>query len=302
MSDIFESTSAADGGADPGPTLPDTPTPDSGSTLAPEGGASPSKEDTFFDPSQLTPELQTQWKRMQGAYTKKMQGAAEWRKKADAFDRFYGDPTYQQQVLEQSARQLGYTLNRQGQMVPTGHGSTPSASPELLGALKESLGPELGFLADKLAPSLSAFLEQRLQATVGPLAQRTEQMTQASKQAKRTEAFAELSEKAPGWEAYQDDMDDLEQFLQSEETHSKRWGNKAALLYRMANNGAAVQDAQQRMKRAAQNRTVTGQVGRTHETNWDEAIKKEANPSKRFALYGKRAEAELQKLGLPIPE
>lgn len=303
MSELLESTAVADGGHDPGPELPETTSPDPGPTpAAPEGGASSSKEDTFFDASQLSPELQTQWKRMQGAYTKKMQAAADWRKKADAFDRFYGDRTYQQQVLESTARELGFTLNRAGQVVPAGPSRAATADPELMGALKESLGPELGFLADKLAPVFSSFLEHRLQAAVSPLQQRTESMTQAQLDARLDAALGELSEKVPGWEAYEDDMEDLLGFLQSGETHSRRWGNKAVLLFNMVNDGAATAKAVARIGQAGKNRVSTGHTGQSTATNWDEIIKKEKNPQKRWALLTRKAEADLTRQGISIPD
>ena len=44
------------------------------------------KEDTFFDPKDLSPELQTAYKNMQGSYTKKMQEVSEFKKKGETLD------------------------------------------------------------------------------------------------------------------------------------------------------------------------------------------------------------------------
>lgn len=43
-------------------------------------------EEAFFDPNGLSPELQQAYKQMQGAFTKKMQETADWKKKGESLD------------------------------------------------------------------------------------------------------------------------------------------------------------------------------------------------------------------------
>lgn len=53
-------------------------------------------EESFFDPNQVPPELQAAYKSMQAAFTKKTQGLAEYKKKAESLDQLVGyDPFVQ---------------------------------------------------------------------------------------------------------------------------------------------------------------------------------------------------------------
>ena len=78
------------------------------------GGSAPaaSDQDAFFDPANLPPELQDQWKRMQGAYTKKMQKLAGAREAASIVERFNSDPDYARQIILQRAQQMGLSLGQ----------------------------------------------------------------------------------------------------------------------------------------------------------------------------------------------
>src|SRR5690349_19928608 len=78
------------------------------------------QEETFLDgdgnldPRKLDAALQPIFKRMQAAYTKRMQGVAEIREKAAVVDRFYNDANFAHQTLAQWATQNGYTLTPVG--------------------------------------------------------------------------------------------------------------------------------------------------------------------------------------------
>lgn len=74
-------------------------------------GTQQTSEETFFDPRSLDdkPELQSAYKQMQSAFTKKMQGIKDNKQKIDAYDAFYQDPLSQ---IQQIASQMGYSLTR----------------------------------------------------------------------------------------------------------------------------------------------------------------------------------------------
>jgi len=80
-------------------------------------------EDTFFDPSELPPELMSGYKQMQRAFTKKTEGIAQGQRMIDAYKAFEADPDGSMQHL---ARQLGYTLTRAGEGSPN---NAPQSDP-----------------------------------------------------------------------------------------------------------------------------------------------------------------------------
>src|SRR5215472_18667231 len=113
MADDLETTAAPESSAEPEAVAATSePVP----SQSQEGTQ---QQDTFFDPKALSPELQTQWKSMQRAYTKRMQQFAANRDKADLVDRFNSDPSVRRQILQQYAHELGLQVNR-GDAADTG--------------------------------------------------------------------------------------------------------------------------------------------------------------------------------------
>lgn len=70
-------------------------------------GTESAAPESFFDPSNISEELQKPYKEMQAAFTKKMQGFSEHQQKIDAYDAFQSNP---QAYLQQLAQQYGYQL------------------------------------------------------------------------------------------------------------------------------------------------------------------------------------------------
>jgi hypothetical protein len=243
-----------------------------------EAGTPPAdKEEAFFDPAQLAPELQAQWKSMQGAFTKRMQGFRAKEKelgqvteKAALVDRFYKDPAYALQVMQQMAPQLGLTLGR-GTGTPAGQPGNPAtASPStgLAELLTEKLGPDLAFLAPALAPAIEHVVEQRTRAAVAPLEQRAVAQTQAQRQAEEDALMAALDTEHPGWEEqYGADMQALDAFLASNALTHPKFGNKYQLYLSLLNPSAAKAGAVRDMQAAARNRVGTGRPGRPAASN-----------------------------------
>lgn len=96
-------------------TTTETGTEGQSGAATPEGtteeGTQQTSEETFFDPRSLEdkPELQSAYKEMQRAFTKKMEGIKSNRQKIEAYDAFYQDPLTQIQTM---ASQMGYKLTR----------------------------------------------------------------------------------------------------------------------------------------------------------------------------------------------
>jgi RecG-like helicase len=71
--------------------------------------ASGADEDSFFDPKSIAdkPELQSAYKQMQGAFTKKTQALKAHQAKVEAYDRFIASPV---DTMRQLAEQYGYKM------------------------------------------------------------------------------------------------------------------------------------------------------------------------------------------------
>lgn len=69
------------------------------------------EDESFFDPNNLSPELQPAYKQMQAAFTKKTQAIAADRDKVELVNQFLSDP---EAALKQLARQYGYSISAPG--------------------------------------------------------------------------------------------------------------------------------------------------------------------------------------------
>ena len=66
------------------------------------------QEETFFDPTDLSPELKLGWKQLQGSYTKRMQALSKEQAKLDEYDRFKANPV---ESIKQLAGQYGLSVS-----------------------------------------------------------------------------------------------------------------------------------------------------------------------------------------------
>lgn len=279
---------------EPEPTEPggDTPEP-----VAPDGeGQPPEDAQAFFDPSQLSPELQAQWKKMQGAYTKKMQQVARVREAAALVDRFNADPEFARQTILQRASALGLNIAT----TQNGHpmGQTDDKPPEqFVDAVRANLSPELQWMAPTLAKSQWAATKMMMQ----PLQEQQAQMRTSTRDREFDSLAEQLSQKAPGWEAHEDDMDSLLNFLQSPNMTDRRWGSKLELLYQLvAGPGQATADAARRMASAARFRHPAGQPMATPMPDVKEQVLKPKNNQEAWDAAAKFAIAKLAKEGIRV--
>jgi len=227
-----------------------------------------SQEQTFvdgsnLDPRKLPPEVQPIFKAMQAAYTKKMQGIAETMKKGELVDRFYSDPSFADQALQQWAAQRGY------QIVPSGHqpqqqgqGQPGRASPQIVEALKQSLPPELQWMSESLGPALSQVLNQQMQQVIQPLNQYQQQQVRMQRESEYDRHAEELSGQIPHWQEHEDTMAEINAFLLSPAMSHPKFGNKLQLLYNAATaNAQSMAKATQRMADAVKNRSTQARNG-----------------------------------------
>lgn len=248
--------------------------------------------DTFFDPKTLPPELQVHWKKMQGAYTKRMQQAADWRQKAELVDRFNTDPSIRRQIFQQYQAELAAL---QGQ-TPTGPGTqTPAAGAppaEFVKAFRDNLPPELQWMAESQAKSVWAAQQMAMAPYVQQL-----QNQQVNTRASEWDQMAE--QMPPGWEEHEDEMAEVLDFLESPSFKHPVYGNKLQLLYRLVTGDAtAATQAIERMGAAAQNRMVgRGGQGQRVEQNLTDRIMKTRSIRDAVQLAGRAAMEKMESQG-----
>jgi hypothetical protein len=245
-----------------------------------------------LDPTKLPQEMQPIFKRMQGAYTKRMQEAAAWKKQAEMVQRFQTDRDYGFQTVAQWAAQNGYSI------APIGHQQQnqqvqQSSNPQqqVVDTFRKNLPEELQWIADGAAPALQAAVQSLLAPVVQQL-QQNQSNSQRQVAEREWDALAEeLSSVAPGWEEHQEDMTDLLQFLQGPAMRHAKYGSKHQLLYNLVTgNAAATAQVTKRMQQAATNRPVSGvTTGRTV-GNFQDRIRQARSSQDAFRLAAQAAE------------
>jgi len=168
MAELAQAPVAGEGttAAAPEGTTQAAPAPTEGQATAAEGSsaqdgqaapAAPPAQpfDEHFDPKTLPPELQSGYKQMHSAFTKRMQAISQDRDLLDQAKRFQSDPNYQINVIQEVARSRGFQLTRAeaaavaaGQSTPTQwdprSGEAPPDWPTVLTAAKAEILRELG--------------------------------------------------------------------------------------------------------------------------------------------------------------
>lgn len=264
-----------------------------------EGSAAPSQskqqQDQFFNDAEVmeriknNPELNHVFKKFQSSYTKRMQQAADWRQKADLVDRFNTDPTTRRQILAQYRHELE---QQQAAIPPQTAASTQAPPAEFVQAFKANLPPELQWMAEGQAKSFWAANQLALQPIIQQM-----QNQQVSSRAGEWDTLA--SELPPGWEAHEDDMAQLLDFLESPNLKHPVFGSKLNLLYKLATGDAqATTSAIERMGQAAQNRMIgRGGQGQRVEQNLTDRIMKTRSIRDAVQLAGRAAMEKLEGQG-----
>jgi hypothetical protein len=259
-------------------------------------GTPTSQEETFvtgdenLDPRKLDPALQPIFKRMQAAYTKRMQSVASIQEKAQIVDRFYNDAEFARQTLAQWAQQNGYQLTQaNGQAQPQQRAQAGDVPAYLVEAYKANLDPALHWMAE---PQAKAMWES-MQRMLAPVFQQNEQMTQKARETEWQRTADELAELAPGWEEHEDTMGELFDFMRSKELVHPTFGSKLQMLYDLATaKAASLKQAQGRVAQAGKNR-VSSSRGTSSRPNIDQDIRK-ASTQDAWKLAVKHAMAQHQ--------
>jgi hypothetical protein len=226
-----------------------------------------------------------------------MQSIARTRDAAQIVDRFNSDPDFARQTILQRASQLGLNVAQPGQSPGMPNGQAKNMPQELVEAVKANLSPELQWMAPALAASQWAGMQMALQ----PIKEQQAQSARSTRDQQYDTLATQLSEKAPGWESHEEEMDTLLTFLQSPKMTDRRWGSKLELLYRLtAGEGQATAEAARRMGLAAKNRTSVGSPMAAPTTNIAEQVKKPKNMQDAWDIAAKHAVAELARQGIKV--
>ena len=278
----FTGTAEAFPNADPG-------TATTGDTVA-ESAASTINRDSVVDDGLITnPETTRAFNQRLEAIREREKALETLQQRAEMVDRFYREPAYARQVIEQMAPNLGITISSQA---PNAESNSGNAPPQFLDAIRRHLGSDYGFLAEPFAQAMWEAGQHMIQ----PIAQQQERATQQHEQATRERSQSmyqgmaeELSRAHPGWEAHENDMYDRLNFLRAalnggSLTHPK-YGSILSMLYQLSTgNGHSVAEAGRRMSQAAQNATRTGTPDRQAPPNTQELIRGADNANSRWEI------------------
>lgn len=252
----------------------------------------------LMDKIRSTPELDHMFRKMQSAYSKRSQDIAKVRDAAQIVERFNSDPEFARQTILSRAQQLGLHVGTPGQTPGFQHGAaSKSMPPELVEAVKANLSPELQWMAPALAASQWAGMQLAMQ----PIVEQQAQASRSTRDQQYDTLVAQLSEKAPGWEAHEEDMDSLLAFMQSQNMTDRRWGSKLELLHRLAaGSGQATAEAARRMGAAAKARTSVGSPVAAPAFNIAEQVRKPKHTQDAWDIAAKHAVAELARQGIKV--
>lgn len=290
--------------AETGESPPQAPAP----PAAPPASDAAAFPETFTNPADLPPELRTIYGKMHKSYEKIVAKARGVTEKAALVDRFYSDPQFATETVQQWAAQQGFALTKReaaAAATEAMRGTQPPATrgarvpDELVEAIAAELPPELQWLARPLAASNW----KAHQATMGPVLETREREARDSRTQEYETLAEELSEAAPGWEEHEEDMAAILDFLTSKALRHKRWGSKLALLHTLATGqGTAVREATRRMGEAARSRTTTGQSGRTMAPNVTERVLKARSTGDALQIAVEHAREQLRQAGATVPD
>lgn len=169
---------------DPGQSQP------SGQTTSPS--APPSEPESFFDPESIKgkPELESAYKEMQRAFTRKMESLKGKSQAIEAYEAFQANP---HEMLPKIAQQLGYRLNQINAEPQGGNGESnlenwqPNSWAEVVQTLRQHMSADL---LSQVNQKLEPFLNE-------------------VKQVRKSTLETMLDQNCPDWRTYEQPMMDL---------------------------------------------------------------------------------------------
>ena len=175
-------------------------------------------------------------KALNKAFTQKTQQLAEQRKALEPFqDLVKGLQEDPQGTIRALAENLGIKIEQAETKK-----EVKDATGELVAELKQNLGPDLEFLADKLAPALERITQRIAEQTVSqkiePLEKQTKEMREETVR-QQIDANLELfTKKHPGWEKHESEMTKIGARFQPVATgkDAPSWMEYMEILYNLA--------------------------------------------------------------------
>jgi hypothetical protein len=159
-------------------------------------------------------------KELKGVFTKKTQTLAEERKTVAALTKFA--PFLQEldrdaaSAIKAAAAQLGLTVSDTRVETKAAETATTTAetmADDVIAQFRTALGPELDFLADKLAPAIRSLAENVAKSVVGstvaPLKTAQESLLNKAAQEQRDTVLKSFGEKHPDWKTHEPKMLDI---------------------------------------------------------------------------------------------
>ncbi len=110
---------------------------------------------------------------------------------------------------------------------------------DLLEHLEHHLGPDLAFLAPRLAPALERAIQVGVRAGLQPYEESAQQQRREAYQGKLDAARAKMDKKYPGWEQHDQTMLNAYKWLISGELEHPEFGDKHELLYQLVKSKLA---------------------------------------------------------------
>lgn len=265
--------------------------------------AKPAAPESFINPSELPEEIKPHWTRMHRAYTKALEKFNGRRADHDLLDNFRGNESFALDLLRAEAQRRGL------QLTPVNGQTTPPAAPaptrsadgppaRVVEAIRARLDPSLQWMAE----SLAAGQWEAAQESMRPIVEKDRAKETASREQEFGGLAAKLSESAPGWEAHEDDMNALLDWIKSPSMTHPQFGDKLTFLYNAVTGGSvAKRQAIQAMSDAARNASRTGQSARPIATNVTDRVMKASNHHDAVKIAAEEAIRELRAAGHVIP-
>ena len=220
------------------------------------------------------------------------------RQKAQMVDRFYSDPAYALQTIQQVAQSLGYTVAKPGAAAPP---AQPTAAPEVpqwaTDAARQALAgdTELEFMAPVIAKVAHAIMQQQL----GPLQEQAQTQAATQRQQEFERTVQELEADGTDWRTHEDAMMErltfLRQAVNGGTLSHPKYGSLLKLLYdwTTGQRGAQV-EAGRRMKQALANRSTAGQSRSQPPVDVTQLIREAKSPQDKWDVAMKQALAEVR--------
>lgn len=219
------------------------------------------------------------------------------RQKAQMVDRFYSDPAYALQTIQQVAQTMGYTVAKAGAAPGAPERSREAVPAWVEEAARQALAGEedIAFLAPAIAKVAHAITQQQL----GPIHERAQAQEVAQRQVEFERMAQDLEAEGVDWRQHEDEMMErltfLRQAVNGGSLSHPRYGNILKMLHQWTTGERGAQvEAGKRMQRALTNRSTTGSTRAQPPVDVTQLIREKTSPQDQWAIAAKHALAEVR--------